>query len=453
VKPPEIISVHVTDWNNDPWTRGAYSTLGVGATPDDRNILGTLINRRLVFAGEHTSVDYPATMHGAYNSGKHSAIQLIAAQAPGTVLVIGAGISGLSAAQSLRLAGWTVTVLEAASAVGGRARTQKLANGLTIHPGAAWIHGPIGNPIADLAQQLGVSVQPNWPNRVAHVYRDVGMLDPQGAEVEKLDATVQTIHDRLADAANHSMNIGKTDTNLGDALQQVLLDIPEERIRVAVKTQLDMHFESLMAADLENLSLRYGDEPYAYPGGDAYITSYLAPLTDHLAADLNVIFDSIVATIATGPDEIAVTTTNGLLFAADAVVVTLPLGVLKANTVEFAPPLPAPQVDAISKLALGQKCKVYVQFADNWWGNTQKLWVYPQAESTSVDAPTQWSLWVDASHPQTSQVHVLCGFLGGRAAGRVQEQAKTAEGIAALTKELRDQFSWSEAFTSRARRH
>ncbi|MEV6626336.1 FAD-dependent oxidoreductase, partial [Amycolatopsis sp. NPDC051114] len=39
------------------------------------------------------------------------------------VVVIGAGIAGLAAAHTLRLAGRSVRVLEAADAVGGRMRT------------------------------------------------------------------------------------------------------------------------------------------------------------------------------------------------------------------------------------------------------------------------------------------------------------------------------------------
>jgi monoamine oxidase len=449
VKPPEIISVHVTTWNTDPWTRGTYSTLGVGATPDDRKILGTLINQRLVFAGEHTSVEYPGTMHGAYNSGHDAAHQLIAAHAPGSVVVVGAGISGLNAAQELQRVGWTVTVLEATTAVGGRARTQQLANGLTIHPGAAWIHGPIGNPIAELGQQLAVKTEQDWPSRVAYISRDQqAVLDPDGPEVVGIETTVQSAHQQLAVGARQARSNTDQDTNLGDVLRQIINAIPDQRQRVAVKTQLDMHYESLMAADLSNLSLRFGDEPFAYPGGDAYITTYLKPITDHLAKDLPITFNAAVVSIESAETLITVTTATGLQLHADAVVVTLPLGVLKANVVEFLPPLPTPQFEAISKLALGQKCKVYVQFASRWWGDAQKIWVYPHAHETSVHTPTEWSLWVDASYPQTSKVHVLCGFLGGHAAKRVQDLARTADGIAVLTNELNDQFVWSAAFAS-----
>ena len=56
------------------------------------------------------------------------------------VLVVGAGLSGLYAAQLLQQAGLSVFVLEARDRVGGRALSQNLADGTTIDLGAQWIN-------------------------------------------------------------------------------------------------------------------------------------------------------------------------------------------------------------------------------------------------------------------------------------------------------------------------
>ena len=71
-----------------------------------------------------------------------------------TAIVIGAGISGLAAAQSLQQAGFTVTVLEAQDKAGGRIRTNR-SLGIAFDEGASWIHGPKRNPISDLATEAG----------------------------------------------------------------------------------------------------------------------------------------------------------------------------------------------------------------------------------------------------------------------------------------------------------
>jgi len=64
--PKEVL---VSRWGKDPYAWGAYSFLGVGSTPADRNLLGKSLAGSLFFAGEAVSENYAATMHGAYESG------------------------------------------------------------------------------------------------------------------------------------------------------------------------------------------------------------------------------------------------------------------------------------------------------------------------------------------------------------------------------------------------
>jgi monoamine oxidase len=49
----------------------------VGATPEDYDTLAQPVDNRLFFAGEHTQRDYPATVHGAYLSGKRAANEIL----------------------------------------------------------------------------------------------------------------------------------------------------------------------------------------------------------------------------------------------------------------------------------------------------------------------------------------------------------------------------------------
>ena len=71
-----------------------------------------------------------------------------------TVLVIGAGISGLSASQTLLEGGVKkVTVLEASNRIGGRVWSVPF-HGHMVELGAHWIQGKGENPIWKLAQKL-----------------------------------------------------------------------------------------------------------------------------------------------------------------------------------------------------------------------------------------------------------------------------------------------------------
>ena len=76
-----------------------------------------------------------------------------------TVLVIGAGVSGLAAAKYLSSRNVTVNVIEAQSKVGGRLKTNRSLD-IAFDEGASWIHGPDGNPITELISPSGVNTFP-----------------------------------------------------------------------------------------------------------------------------------------------------------------------------------------------------------------------------------------------------------------------------------------------------
>jgi monoamine oxidase len=72
-KVPRPKDMIVSKWGHDPYALGAYSFMGVGATPIDRTMLGKPLLGSLYFAGEAVSENYSATMHGAYESGLSAA--------------------------------------------------------------------------------------------------------------------------------------------------------------------------------------------------------------------------------------------------------------------------------------------------------------------------------------------------------------------------------------------
>lgn len=84
---PNPTKTYVTRWWADPWTYGSYSYAttscsgGKGA-PAERKAFQTPQSspaNRVWFAGEHTSISYPATMQGAYLSGQTAAAAVIKA--------------------------------------------------------------------------------------------------------------------------------------------------------------------------------------------------------------------------------------------------------------------------------------------------------------------------------------------------------------------------------------
>lgn len=74
---PEPEAFAVTRWASDPFARGAYSFIGMGASSAERAALGEPVGDRLFFAGEATSVEYPGNVHGAWLSGERAAQEIL----------------------------------------------------------------------------------------------------------------------------------------------------------------------------------------------------------------------------------------------------------------------------------------------------------------------------------------------------------------------------------------
>ncbi|CAM9348964.1 unnamed protein product [Pylaiella littoralis] len=117
------------------------------------------------------------------------------------VLVVGAGLAGLGAARELSHRGYNVTVLEAASRVGGRLLSAKLENGgAAVDLGAAFIHGIEDNPVAALAQELGLTLVP---------MDECKLLGIDGQPVpESMDQRIQGLWNRVLDECAEKQKSG-----------------------------------------------------------------------------------------------------------------------------------------------------------------------------------------------------------------------------------------------------
>jgi len=399
-----VVSAHpalratASRWCSSPSFLTAYSALRPGGTPDDRRALAEPVAERVLLAGEATSANHPGTMHGAWASGTAAADRLVAAGAA-TVAVVGAGLAGLAAARRLHDAGRSVVVLEATELLGGRAGVDR-SIGVAVHPGAAWVHGEIGNPVADTAARLGVPLH-RWVGERRVVVAGLGVVDP--AIVERVEVWRAEVERRLDAAA-----AAGADRALWPVLAEVLAALPLAPIERRVLTSLvRSSYENVTAAAVDDLSLRYRSEPYHLPGDDLLVGADLRRIVDDVAAGLDIRLATTVTAIAAvpGSPHRTVTTTQGDL-QVDGVVVTVPIGALLAGTPTFDPPLPAATRAALEMLTPGAVVKVTATFASAFWAPAPAVHVVD-------DAPGHVPAWVDVS--AISGRPTLAGFATGPA--------------------------------------
>ena len=87
------------------------------------------------------------------------------------VVVVGAGFSGLAAADRLAASGLTTALIEASDRIGGRTESVRV-DGAVLDLGAGWITDPDHNYILELAKRFGVALYPQYDDGEVVHYAD-----------------------------------------------------------------------------------------------------------------------------------------------------------------------------------------------------------------------------------------------------------------------------------------
>ncbi len=270
-----------------------------------------------------------------------------------TVIVIGAGISGLAAAKKLKEKGFTVMVLESNFKVGGRISTDR-SLGIAFDEGASWIHGPKGNPITDLAKQSGANTFLTDDDSVA-------IFGTNGAAYD--DNVLTNAENQFNSAVTAVRNAGSQTQSFQSVFESLY---PAQADNVLWKYMLSAFLEFNTGADISKLSSKYFDDDEEYSGADVIITNGYDKITDNLANGLDIKLNTRVTNINYANNKISVPT-NGFNFEADYVIVTVPLGVLKKNTISFTPALPADKANAINQTNMGNVNKFLLIWNTPFW--------------------------------------------------------------------------------------
>jgi polyamine oxidase len=338
-----------------------------------------------------------------------------------TVVVVGAGVAGLAAAHELTRAGAQITVLEARDYIGGRTVTVQ-RDGVAIDLGASWIHGVDGNPVTELVESAGI--QTIATDLAASIVYDPA--DPTGLVDEVVLA-------RAAARLNGAVTAGY-DTDIEQSMravvEQAAAGAPDDQARL-VRHLATTAIENEYAGSIDELSAWWFDEAGEFRGGDAMIAGGYGQVPALLAEGLDVRLGADVTSVRWSADTVTVQTATES-FEADAVVVTVPLGVLQAATITFDPPLPAAQQTAIARLGMGVLNKVILRFDAVFWDDTVD-WI-------GIVTPVgldPWVDWVTLGRPNIAPV--LMGFAAGDW-GRQVDQLTDAQVLASALATLRSAY-------------
>jgi len=359
------------------------------------------------------------------------------------VVVIGAGLAGLSAARRLRTLGIEVSVVEARSRVGGRTEGGITADGTPVELGGQWV-GPTQTRMYELIGELGLETFPTF-NTGKHVVQLGGslrrMASRRGA-VPKLNPFVLadlfqglTRFKRLADrvpldepwtAPNaHALDGQTFETwilrNLRTSTARAYFRIATEAVFSAESSNLSaLHalFYAHSGTDLEGLlSVDRGAQQDRVVGGSIQISELMGA---ELAESIHL--GCPVRRIEQSSEQVVVTTSAGEVFEGERAIVTLPPTL--AGRLEYGPILPSWRDQLTQRLPAGSVIKLYAVYNEPFWR---------QDGLTGQAASDQGPIKVTFDNsPPCGAPGIMMGFMeanDGRMAGRLSVSERRAAAV------------------------
>jgi len=294
------------------------------------------------------------------------------------VVIVGAGSAGLYAAKTLNDQGYDVLIIEATDRIGGRVYSHTLG-GTRIELGAEEHYGNQGaNPVwSAIRGEYGNGVYVDGYQGIEAYSMDGGTntcwYTANAARDCDDDADVVLVDDLYNWYWRVNNHPDPATTLADDVLAEYGVSQGDRAYHI-----YDSSFAGgIFATSLHKLgarSLALQDNEWDLSGwivviGDkdlGYSDALETVWWDDVVANSHLLLDSPVVSVNTTCDDVIVTDANGDNHAARQVIVTVSIGVLQAEMIDFEPALPPGTVDAYNGIGIDMGMKVPIRFNSPW---------------------------------------------------------------------------------------
>jgi monoamine oxidase len=326
----------------------------------------------------------------------------------GKVIVVGAGAAGLYAAKLLSEKGADVVILEASARMGGRIKTLESFADFPIELGAEEIHGN-KSTWYEIVKNSGA-------NFVSLSDEDYYFYDGRLASISSIanNSDIQ----KVMEFVNQLENYRGRDV----PLQQLIDELGNIQKTNAL-------YNALLGNERGTSNHRLGafsaaEEDRKWNAGEGNFLLSNQSLSSILLSVCQSILNKVqtnrqVTKIEYSGSVVSTTTADGSVYVSDKVLLTVPLTMLKKNTIKFTPDLSTSKKDAISTIGMDAGMKVILKFSSPFWNN-----------DTGSIYGTGYvpEFWVTSAGRSTHQ-HILTAFVMGEKAEFLSTQEANAVNI------------------------
>ncbi|HEX8742266.1 MAG TPA: flavin monoamine oxidase family protein [Thermoleophilaceae bacterium] len=354
------------------------------------------------------------------------------------VVVVGAGLAGLTAARDLVAAGKSVVVLEARDRVGGRVRNAAIDGGHVVESGGEFI-GPTQDRMAALAKEMGVGTYPTYNEGNNLYYRRgvglpydaggaLGAIPPDPEGVVEAAGAIQAINSMAAevpvDAPWKAPRAAEWDSKTWETWMQENLHTDGGRFLLEVATRSIFSFEprdmSMLFVLFYVAAAGNEDNPgdlnrLVNTGGGAQETrftggSQLVPLALAKKLGKRIRLNAPVKRIVQRKGSVEVQAA-GVTATGQRVVVAIPPHL--AGRIDYSPKLPAMREQLTQRMPMGSVIKVQAVYPKPFWRDAgytgQVVADTAPVEVTFDNSPPDGSRGVLMAFVEASQARRLDG--------------------------------------------
>ncbi|XP_010068969.2 polyamine oxidase 1 [Eucalyptus grandis] len=354
-----------------------------------------------------------------------------------SVIIVGAGISGIAAAKILVENGVEdIVILEATDRIGGRMRKEAFG-GVTVELGANWIMGVGGkvpNPVWELAAKSSLrTCLSDYSNVRYNIYGRSGKMFPSELAADSYRKAVDSALEKLRnqqgtdggsrDFSRATEPPSSPKTPLEQAIDFVLHDI-EMREVLPIPTFLDYGEQEYLVAD------ERGYEELVHK----LARDFLSIASEGEILDSRLQLNKVVRKIQHSRSGVTITTEGGSVYDANYAILSVSIGVLQSDLISFQPSMPRWKMEAIEKVGVMVYTKIYLKFPYKFWpcGPEKEFFIYAH------ERRGYYAFWqhMENAHPGSN---ILVVTLTNEESNRVENQPDE-ETLKEAMEILRDMF-------------